>query len=184
MTPYVADDMVKNDVYLEGVALTRTYPCLAERGKIVVVGRPTRALDEVLPYLATLPGVIAYNPDLPALTIRRQPGFLTLYGDRVTFTQVRGVEQALELLAALVEAVNVTWAHRAELAAVRERRRPARPLDIYALLPRTNCGRCGEATCMAFAFALLQQQRALTDCPLLHEETAFAEQRAALAALC
>lgn len=171
-------------MFLESIALTQTHPCLAERGKIVVVGQPERALDEVLPYLATLPGAIAYNPNLPALTFRRQPGFLTLYANRVTFTQVRDVEEALKLLAALAEAINATWDHRHELVAIKERRRPARPLDIYALLPQTNCKRCGEVTCMAFAFALLQQKRALGECPPLHEEPTLIEQRNALEALC
>lgn len=180
----MVDETMEASVYLDSIALTRTHPCLAERGKIVVVGRPSRSLAEVLPYLATLPGVIAYNPDLPALTFRRQPGFLTLYADRITFTQVRDVEQGLHLLAALVEAVNATWAHRAELVAVRERQRPARPLDIYTLLPRTNCRRCGEATCMAFAVALLQQKRTLDECAPLREEASLLEQRAALATLC
>lgn len=183
VTSSAAAEMDKRDVYLESIALTRTHPCLAERGKLVVVGRPARSLAAVLPYLATLPGVIAYNPELPALTFRGQPGFLTLYADRVTFTQVRGVEEGLALLEALVEAVNTTWEHRDELVAVRERRRPARPLDVYALLPQSNCGQCGEATCMAFAFALLQQKRALVECPPLHEDAALTEQRAALVAL-
>lgn len=172
------------DVYLDSIALARTHPCLAERGKIVVVGRPSRPLDEVVPYLATLPGVIAYNPELPALTFRRRPGFLTLYAERIAFTQVRDVQEGLDLLAGLVEAVNATWEHREELVAVRERRRPARPLDVYALLPQTNCGRCGEATCMAFAFALLQERRAPEECVPLHEEATLIEQREALAALC
>lgn len=171
-------------MYLEAIALTRTHPCLAERGKIVVVGQPARPLDDVLPYLATLPAVIAYNPDLPALTFRRQPGYLTLYSDRVTLTQVRDVEEGLALLAALVDAINATWEHRDELVAMRKRKRPARPLDIYALLPQTNCGQCGEATCMAFAFALLQQRRALEACQPLYKEPTLIEQRKALAALC
>ncbi|MDT8306855.1 MAG: (Fe-S)-binding protein [Anaerolineae bacterium] len=184
MISFAAVDMVKQDVYLESIALMRTHPCLAERDKIVVVGRPARSLAAVLPYLATLPDVIAYNPELPALTFRRQPGFLTLYADRVTLTQVRGVEEGLALLAALVEAVNATWEHREELVAVRERRRPARPLDVYALLPQSNCGQCGEATCMAFVFALLQQRRQLAECLPLEREATLVEQREALAALC
>jgi ArsR family metal-binding transcriptional regulator len=181
---FAAAEMDKQDVYLESIALARTHPCLAERGKLVVVGRPARSLAAVLPYLATLPGVIAYNPELPALTFRRQPGFLTLYADRVTLTQVRGVEEGLALLAALVEAVNATWEHREELVAVRERRRPARPLDVYTLLPQSNCGQCGEATCMAFAFALLQQRRQLAECLPLEQEATLVVQREALAALC
>ena len=50
-------------MYLESIRLTKILPCLAEPGKIIVIGDPSRKLDEVLPYLATLPNVISYNPD-------------------------------------------------------------------------------------------------------------------------
>jgi len=45
--------------YLESITLIKTLPCLAEPGKIIVIGNPSQTLDGVLPYLATLPGVIA-----------------------------------------------------------------------------------------------------------------------------
>lgn len=172
-----------SDTYLDSIALTRTRPCLAEPGRLIVIGRPNRALGEVLPYLAALPGVIAYNPDANTLTFRRQPGFLTLYPDKVYLTQVRDVAEGLELLAALKDAINVTWENRQALAAVTAARRAPRPLAVYALLPQTNCRRCGEATCMAFAFGLLQQRRTLDECPLLQNEAAFADRRATLAAM-
>lgn len=170
-------------MYLSGIALTRTYPCLAEPGKIIVDGRPARSLAAVIPYLAALPDVIAYNPDAPTLTFRRQAGFLTLYADRVTITQVKDVKEGLGLLAALTEAVNATWEHRAELTAVAQPLRRPRPMDVYALLPQTNCRECGEATCMAFAFGLVQRKRTLAECPPLAGDPAHAEQRATLAAL-
>lgn len=44
--------------YLTSITLIKTLPCLAEPGKVIVIGEPSRKLDEVLPYLATLPGVI------------------------------------------------------------------------------------------------------------------------------
>lgn len=163
--------------------MTRTYPCLAEPGKIIVDGKPACSLAEVIPYLATLPGVIAYNPGIPTLTFRRQPGFLTLYANRVTITQVRDADEGLALLAALVEAVNATWEHRDALTAVTHSRRRPRPLDIYALLPQTNCKQCGEATCMAFAFGLIQQNRAITECPALAQDPAFADRRDTLSAM-
>ena len=169
--------------YLTAITLTRTLPCLAEPGRIIVIGKPDCALDAVLPYLATLPGVIAYNPDACALTFRRQPGFLTLYADKVYITQVGNAEEGLELLAALVEAVNATWEHRSELKPVTSRRRAPRPLDVWTLLPQTNCKQCGEATCMAFAFGLLQQTRELHECPSLQTDAAFAERHATLEAL-
>lgn len=154
-------------MFLESVALIRTLPCLADPGRLIVVGRPSRSLEEVLPYLATLPSVIAYNPALPTLTLRRQPGLISLQADRVSITQVRDTAEGLELLAALRDAVNAAWEHRAELTAVTAPRFPPRLLDIWMLLPRTNCGQCGEQTCMAFAAGLLQQRRTLGECPPL-----------------
>lgn len=169
--------------YLESLSLVKTLPCLAEPGKIIVIGKPSRSLSEVIPYLATLPGVIAYNPETLALTFRRQPGFMTLYPDKVYITQVKDAEEGLELLKALVDAVNATWEHRAELIAVTTARRAPRWLDILTLLPQTNCKQCGEATCMAFAAALLQQKRQLAECPPLASDPAFSERRATLDAM-
>ncbi|HSF80298.1 MAG TPA: (Fe-S)-binding protein [Anaerolineales bacterium] len=151
-------------MYLASVALTRTLPCLAEPGKVIVIGKPNRLLDEIIPYLATLPGVIAYNPETRTLTFRRQHGFMTLYPDKVYITQVKDSEEGLELLKALVDAINATWDHRAELVAVTAARRAPRWLDIWSLLPQTNCKQCGEATCMAFAAAILQENRLLSEC--------------------
>lgn len=38
-------------------------------------------------------------------------------------------------------------------------------LDIYKLLPKTNCKDCGFATCLAFAMALAQKKASLDKCP-------------------
>ena len=43
----------------------------------------------------------------------------------------------------------------------------AGPLDVYRLLPGLNCEACGEATCMAFTFGLLQEEHWLVECPHL-----------------
>jgi ArsR family metal-binding transcriptional regulator len=170
-------------MFLASIVLTRTLPCLAEPGKIIVIGKPARLLDEVLPYLATLPNVIAYQPEAQALTLRRRPGFITLYSDRVYITQVADVSEGLELLAALTEAINATWEHRQELVAVTECRHAPRPLDIFGLLPQTNCKQCGEATCMAFAVGLLQHTRTLTDCAPLQSNDAFSDRHKTLQAM-
>lgn len=41
-------------------------------------------------------------------------------------------------------------------------------MEIYRLLPRTNCGKCGT-TCLGFAVKLLQGKARLEDCPLLSQ---------------
>jgi len=50
-------------------------------------------------------------------------------------------------------------------------------LDIFKLLPKTNCKKCGMPTCLAFAMALAQKKVSLDQCP-----DASAEAREALAA--
>lgn len=170
-------------MFLESIILTRILPCLAEPGKIIIIGKPLNPLDDVLPYLATLPGVIAYNPETYTLTFRRQPGFLTLYSDKVYITQVNDTQQGLDLLKALTDAINATWERRAELVALTIRRHAPRPLDIWTLLPQTNCGQCGESTCMAFACNLLLQNRSVAECLPLMAESTFIDRRATLEAM-
>jgi acetyl-CoA decarbonylase/synthase complex subunit gamma len=43
-------------------------------------------------------------------------------------------------------------------------------LDIYKLLPKTNCGDCGVPTCMAFAMKIAQKKAELSSCPHASEE--------------
>jgi acetyl-CoA decarbonylase/synthase complex subunit gamma len=45
-------------------------------------------------------------------------------------------------------------------------------LEIYKLLPQTNCKDCGYPTCLAFAMKLAAKQAELKDCPHVSEEAA------------
>lgn len=53
------------------------------------------------------------------------------------------------------------------------------PIDVYKLLPKTNCGECREANCMAFATRLVNGELVLGDCPPLYTEK-YTAARAAL----
>lgn len=55
-------------------------------------------------------------------------------------------------------------------------------IELYKLLPGTNCKKCGESTCMAFAVALLSRKKSIPDCtPILEED--YREQKDKLEAL-
>lgn len=41
------------------------------------------------------------------------------------------------------------------------------PMEIFKLLDRSNCRKCNEPTCLAFAAAVFKGQRQLSECPLL-----------------
>jgi ArsR family metal-binding transcriptional regulator len=114
------------------------------------------------------------------MTLRRKPGLMTLYPDRVMITQVADVTEGLALLAAVRDLLNRTWARRDQIQPKTEGRRLPRPLDVYELLPRTNCRACGAATCMAFAFGLLESRHQTDECPALAEESHAAQRQALL----
>jgi len=52
-------------------------------------------------------------------------------------------------------------------------------LEIFKLLPKTNCKKCGKPTCLAFAMQLAQKRAKLEDCP---DVSAEAKEKLAAAA--
>jgi len=45
------------------------------------------------------------------------------------------------------------------------------PLEIFKLLPKANCGQCQVSTCLAFAAAVVKEEKRLADCPHLDNNT-------------
>ena len=106
------------------ITLIRTLPCLADPGKLIVIGETDAAIDGVLPLLnAILPTVVSYHPFTGVMTLRRRPGLITLYPSQVMITQVADVEEGLALLAAMRDLINRTWARRDEIQPRHEGRR-------------------------------------------------------------
>ncbi len=58
-------------------------------------------------------------------------------------TQVVDTTEGLELLDAVRDLLNQCWAHRDTIQPVTAVRRAPRPLDVWTLLPQTNCKQCG-----------------------------------------
>lgn len=48
---------------------------------------------------------------------------------------------------------------------------PLTGIEIFKLLPKTNCGKCGVPTCLAFAMQLAAGKAELSACPTVSEET-------------
>ena len=58
------------------------------------------------------------------------------------------------------------------------RKKELSPIDIYKLLPKTNCKECGEENCMAFATKIVNREVTIDKCtPLLKKENEKAYQK-------
>ena len=42
---------------------------------------------------------------------------------------------------------------------------PKNAMEVFQLLDKSNCRECGEKTCLAFAGAVFQGHRKISECP-------------------
>jgi ArsR family metal-binding transcriptional regulator len=134
-------------------------------------------IAEALPYLnASLENGDYYHSS--RIFLWDDGGRRVSFGSReIAVAPVQDRAEAQAVADRIVGIVNEIWGRRHEIAPSFEGKRPPpNTLDIYRLLPGTNCKECGFATCMAFASDLREGKAELAQCPPLSEES-FAEGR-------
>ena len=165
---------------VESIRITHVLECIADPSKIRVVAEISCDIAEALPYLATLLPQAGYNHAATIMTLMREGQLITVYPRMVTLAKALDEDDARDVLEWLRGRINEAYARRGELVPCLERRRSPRLLDVYRLLPRDNCRRCGEATCMALAARLVSGDARLQDCTRL-TEASFARNRELIA---
>lgn len=115
-------------------------------------------INSVVPSAAFLekPPYIRFMLDGVLCGLHPQEGVAALFAGR---------DQALEFLERLLAFLNDLNSRRASLTPNYKTWKPVPVLDIFRILPQTNCRQCGYATCMAFAAALSQEKTAADRCP-------------------
>jgi len=88
-----------------------------------------------------------------------------LYPDHGIAGAFNSREQALDFLDRLLVFLNDLCRRRHELQPNYKSWNPVPVLDIFRLLPRTNCRSCGYPSCLAFAAALSRQRTGPERCP-------------------
>lgn len=161
------------------IRITHVMDCLADPDKIRVVAALPGNIHAVLPYLASLLPTAGYNHPAGILTLIRQGRLITVYPEMVTLAKALDEDDAAAVLGWLRERINEAHTRRAELVPCFERHRVPRFLDVYRLLPGGNCGRCGEASCLALAVRLAFGEARIGECPRLLEAE-FARHRSLL----
>ena len=156
---------------LHSYKITRTLPCLADPEKIRIIAELSNEIHEVFPYLnAILKGCIYNHPAL-TLTIKKDGKLFTLHFRHITLAKIEDENEAEEILKWLKDLINETYEKRDQIEPNYSKGAELRALDIYKLLPGTNCKKCGELTCLAFAVKFVGQEMGITKCtPLFLDE--------------
>ena len=122
-------------------------------------------IGAVLPYLnAELKGA-DYHHDLETLIWKNGGRKYALRPPEIAVAPVEDREEARRLMDDMVGVVNTIWKRRAEIKPSFSRRRLPGLMDIYKLLPGTNCKQCGYSSCMAYAAQLREGKTELSQCP-------------------
>ncbi|MFC1971209.1 (Fe-S)-binding protein, partial [Chloroflexota bacterium] len=81
--------------------------------------------------------------------------------------QVHDPQDAREIADEIVARINRIWGEREQTNPRYTERKPPPVIEIYKLLPQSNCRQCGYPACMAFAADLSKGKVLIGDCPPL-----------------
>jgi len=126
-------------------------------------------LNPVLPYLnRTLRGAL-YIAQAPSLAWKKGGRNIAFWPYKIAIGHLEDRAQAQKVAQGLVNLVNRTWARREEIEPDYEMHKRPAPLEVYNLLPQTNCRACDQPTCFIFATKLVMGHVRLEDCPAMQE---------------
>jgi ArsR family metal-binding transcriptional regulator len=166
------------DVFGEA-RITTLSPCVAGETKIRIIAEISGNLAPAMPYLNAVNPQASYIPAGDTLTYMDGPRMVVLYPKRTAAAKPEEIVDAWLLLERIRRQVNEAWARRQEIEPCFETRKKPPALEIFKRLPGTNCGLCGELTCMAFAFRVWSAEAPMSRCSPLFEPE-HAAMRAAL----
>ncbi|MHB8772924.1 MAG: (Fe-S)-binding protein [Syntrophales bacterium] len=129
-------------------------------------------ISAVLPYLnAELEDPTDYRQNDGILLWKYRDKKYAFRPHEIAIAPVSDDKESQELSNGIVETVNNIWKRKDTITPSFESWKPLpKVLDIYKLLPRSNCKKCGFPTCMAFAVEVRMDFIKLPLCPYLSEQ--------------
>ncbi len=110
-----------------------------------------RDISAVMPYLNAVMDNPRYDHDNRILILREDEQAYAIRPREINIARANNWHEAQQLAAEVVEKINGIWQEREGITPrLAERKIPA-VIDIFKLLPGTNCKECGYPTCLAFA---------------------------------
>lgn len=157
-------------MYLEEITMNFIMPCTTDAGKMQFKAKFSRDIAEMFPYINAVLKNANYNKNSENLTFKRGITIITLFPEKLAVAKIINESEAYEIMDLIKNLVNDTYDKKEEVEPLYEMRQQPKVIDVYKNLPKSNCKKCGEVTCMAFASKLLQGQHSIKKCPAIYEE--------------
>lgn len=142
--------------------------CLPNSSNFNVLMDLDESIEGLLPHLAAfLPGC-TYMHGSGVINFMDEGHIVAIYPDRLTITDVQDQRDAEDFCREYFGKIQYIRANLSKIEPVFAKRSSVSVLDILRALPKTNCGECGSATCMAFAARVFRREDSINKCsPLL-----------------
>ncbi len=127
-------------------------------------------ISEALPYLNSVLGGDTYIKNPPSVTFKTQGKLITVHGDKIAVNALRDEAEAHHILEWPRVEINNAWENSAAIVPKYDGKAKPHILEIYKLIPKTNCRECDQPTCMMFASLATEGVKGAEDCPKLQGE--------------
>lgn len=142
-------------VFLEEIKLTTLKECSWNKEKMECIGELSSNILELLPYLNTYLKTAIYKKEINTLTYNYDSKIIFVSDSKVRVLKIVSEEDAVKTFEYLKDIINDCYDKKEQIKpSDRENNLPS-SFDVYEILPKINCGKCGQSTCMEFASKLV-----------------------------
>ncbi len=127
-------------------------------------------IKDALPYLNANLGGFKYISDPPSVTFKVHGKLITVHQNQISINALKDKEEAEKVASWMIREINEAWENRKEIVPSTRSSETVSIPQILTLLPKTNCKKCSEQTCMVFAVKLRDGIKGPENCPELSAE--------------
>ena len=128
------------------------------------IARLNEDVGEVLPYLNAVLGGTQYFKDPPEMMFHHYGKIIKVGEREIAVNALKDEHEADRILEWLKIEINRAWENRNAITPCYTGKTRPKLLEILRLLPKTNCKKCGQPTCMVFAVQLTEGGRGPEQC--------------------
>jgi len=174
------NDELEYEIFVHGtpvkkVKIQQIKPCIISENMIRVLMQLDSEIKDIIPLLIGRypPGKVNFIKNKGILTLNIENRLVTLYpSGKISMNNAMDKEDAIEVVTGIIKTINeifieINNENVLDYSIIHEKLLKIGPLQLYNCLPKTNCEKCGEITCMAFAIKLLSGDIKLDKCESL-----------------
>jgi ArsR family metal-binding transcriptional regulator len=124
-------------------------------------------IGDALPFLNAVLDGDSYIKDPPSVTFKMHGKLITVHARKIAVNALKDEAEADHVLEWLKKEINDAWENRDSIMPKYTGKAKPHILEIYKLLPKSNCRECGQPTCMMFASLATEGVKGSRDCPPL-----------------